>query len=398
VPSGGVEIISHEPVLLLRDSIQTTPLLRTQIEVTSLGITLEEEGLSTTISYEDTEAYQDIAEEVRVQIARKIAILTPTLAENDRSFLLSHAVRVLQTLAEDQAARVRRLIAEELKDSYHAPHEIIRQLAWDKASEVAEPVLEYSPLLSDLELIDILTTTHLPWVVEAISRRRSISPLVSDAIIMAEHDPAITNLLANDSITLSAEGIEDIISLAPEREHWHIPLVCRHELTANTINRIAEFVSHTIFRKLEEEQRIPAKNLSELKQAVHLRLRDRGWDRKRTAEILAEDLFYRGLLNAERVMQAIEERDDEFVYFSLALMANCSYTQVRAAIATAEAKLVTSLCWQAGLSMRDAIQVQLRIAKIHHTHALYAKEGVEYPLATPEMQKIINKFLENNKL
>lgn len=395
--AGTVDIIPHEPVLLLKDSVRSNPVLQTNIEITSHGIRLEEDGVSTTISYDDKEAYQDIDEEIRSHIARKIAILAPTLAEEDHQYLLGHTLRVLQVLAEDQAARVRRIIAEEMKDSYHAPHEIIRQLAWDKQAEVATPILEYSPLLSDLELIDILSTTHLPWVVESISRRRELSPQVADAIIVTEHDPAIRNLLNNDSITLSSEGIDDIITLAPQHEHWHIPLVCRHELTPNTINRIAEFVSHTIFRKLEDEQRIPAKNLSELKRSVHQRLKDRGWDRKRTAEILAEDLFYRGVLDSDRVLEAIEERDEEFVYFALALMANCSYDQVKFILASGDPKVITALSWQAGLSMRDAIQIQLRISKIHHSKALYAKGGVEYPLLPAELQKTLNQFLETNR-
>lgn len=389
-----IEIIPHEPVLILKDTFRSTPEQQTHLEITSEFITVEEAGVVTSIPISDADKYSEMDEEIRYHIARKIAILAPMLAEEDKQYLLSHTLKILEVLAEDQAARVRRIIAEEMKDSYHAPQEIIRQLAWDKEYEVARPVLEYSPLLSDLELIDILTTTHLPWVAEAISRRRSLSPQVSDTIIITEQDGAISNLLANDSINISDDGINDIINLAPQHEHWHVPLVCRHELTSNTVNRIAEFVSHTIFRQLEDENKIPAKNLTELKLAVHQRLKDRGWDRKRSAEILAEDLFYRGMLDSERVRLAVEEKDDEFVYYALTLMANCTYEQIRKVINAGDAKIITALCWQAGLSMRDAIQIQLRMGKIHHTKALYAKDGVEYPLPAAQMQNALNQFLD----
>jgi uncharacterized protein (DUF2336 family) len=389
---GGIEIIPHEPVVILRDRIQRNENLQLYIEITSEGITLEEDNLRVTIPLDAAREYRAMQEDVRAHIARKIAALAPILAEDDKQYLLEHTLKVLHVLAEDQAARVRRIIAEEIKDSYHAPAEIIRMLAWDEVEEVAEPILEYSPLLSDTELLDILSTTHLPWVSAAIAKRKRISSAVSDAIIMTEQEGAILNLLNNDSISISEEGVDDIITLAPKHEHWHIPLVCRHELTPNTINRVAEFISHSIFRKLEEENKIPSKNLSELKLAVHRRLQDRGMDRKRSAEILAEDLFYRGRLNGERILQAVREKDHDLIYYSLALMTGGTYERVSKIFTSHNPRMITSLAWQAGLSMRDAIQLQLHVAQIHHTQALYAKNGIEYPLTPEQMQEYLQFF------
>lgn len=387
-----IGVLRPEPALIMRDCYHQNEFLQTHIEITTESITLEEQGVYTIFPLDGLYDYSDMQEEIRMHIARKISALAPILAETDKQYLLGYTVKILGVLAEDQTARVRRIIAEELKDSYHAPAEIIRKLAWDTEMDVAQPVLEYSPLLSDAELIDILSTAHLPWVSEAIAKRRHLSAPVSNAVILTENQLAIQNLLNNDSASLSEEGLDDIINLAPHHEHWHIPLVARHELTSNTINRIAEFVSHSIFRKLEEENRIPSKNLSELKLAVHRRLQDHGWDRKRSAEILAEDLFYRGRLDGERIMEAIEEKDDEFVYHALALLTDFTYDKIRKILSADNAKAVTALAWQAGLSMRDAIQIQLKIAHIHHASVLYAKDGIEYPLTAAQMQEYLDSF------
>jgi len=48
---------------------------------------------------------------------------------------------------------------------------------------------------------------------------------------------------------------------------------------------------------------------------------------------------------------------------------------------------VTSLAWKAGLSMRTAIQLQLKIAKVPPPDVLNARNGFDYPLSEAEMKR-----------
>lgn len=382
-----------ESTLILRDYYQPEQGKLARIDITSGSITWQDSsGAENSIGLDDIESYSQIEEEIRQHIARKISLLVPMLVEEDRNYLLGYTLKILCALAEDQAARVRRIIAEELKSSKRAPEEIIRILAWDDECDVATPVLEYSPLLADHELLDILSTTHLPWVAEAISKRSQLSTAVSDAIIMTEQATAIQNLLENQHAKISDDGMEDIVALAPQHQHWHMPLASREDLTLNTINRIAEFITHTTFRRLEELKEVPNKNLRSLKKAVHRRLQEPQWDRKRSAEVLTQDLFYRGQLNPERVMQAVEEREEEFIYYALGLLSGLGYDKARKMLTSNNAKAVTSLVWKAGLSMRDSIQIQQRLARIPHKAVLYAKDGVDYPLSDAQMQEYLDFF------
>ncbi len=382
----------NEPQLILRDHYRQNEFLETRIEITTEYISLEEDNVLEVFPLDGLYLFSSMQDEIRMHIAGKISALAPILVETQKDYLLEYTIKILRVLAEDQAARVRRIIAEELKDSHHAPAEIIRKLAWDSAEEVAEPILEYSPLLTDAELTDILSTTHLPWVSEAIAKRRALSSEVSDVVIMTENKAAISNLLNNKTTTLSNDGLDDIINLAPHHEEWHIPLVARQELTLATINRIAEFVSHSIFRRLEEDHTIPAETISALKQAVHRRLQDPSHDRKRSAKILAEDLFYRGMLDNERIQAGVEAKEEDFVVHALALITDYTDEKVRKILSSNNAKVITSLAWLAGLSMRDAIQLQLKIAGIHHSSMLYAKDGIEYPLSAAQMQEYLDFF------
>lgn len=383
----------NAPVLILKDTFKQSEFLQTHIEITSAHISLEEQGALQIFPLDGLyDEMPSMQEEVRMHIAQKISALAPMLAENDKHYLLEYTIKILNVLAEDQTARVRRIVAEELKDSYHAPAEIIRKLAYDQIEEVAVPILEYSPLLSDSELVDILSTTKLPWVSKAIANRETVSEAVSDAIVMTKDESAIFDLLKNTGATLSEDGIYQIAGMAAEHEHWHIPLVSRHEITIGTVNRIAEFVSYSLFRQLEEENRMTPEMLAELKQSVQRRLQDPGWNRHRSAKILAEDLFYRGRLDAERIKQAINEQEHEFVHHALALLTDFSYEKVAKILSSNNARTITALAWQAGLSMRDGILLQTKIGQIQPAEVLYAKEGIEYPLSPEQMQEYLEFF------
>ena len=50
------------------------------------------------------------------------------------------------------------------------------------------------------------------------------------------------------------------------------------------------------------------------------------------------------------------------------------------------AKSITALGWRAGLSMRTAMQVHLRVARVPPMDVLNAKDGTDYPITPEELQ------------
>ena len=50
------------------------------------------------------------------------------------------------------------------------------------------------------------------------------------------------------------------------------------------------------------------------------------------------------------------------------------------------AKSITALVWRAGLSMRTAMQVQLKVARVPPMDVLNAKDGTDYPMTAEELQ------------
>ncbi|MEE8283592.1 MAG: hypothetical protein V3R63_01230, partial [Alphaproteobacteria bacterium] len=106
-----------------------------------------------TPAHADVLLARDGDEVVRCELARKIARLAPHLSAKEREKIWALTVEALEILAQDQLARVRQALAEALKDVAEAPHHIIQRLARDVEQAVAAPVLEFSPLLSDDDLL-----------------------------------------------------------------------------------------------------------------------------------------------------------------------------------------------------------------------------------------------------
>ena len=85
----------------------------------------------------------------------------------------------LEQLAREQLSRVRRILAEEIKSLGCVPKHLIDALTRDLYTMVAAPIIEYLPLLSDADLIEIERSAYgsRPEKTPRVSARwRGLSP------------------------------------------------------------------------------------------------------------------------------------------------------------------------------------------------------------------------------
>jgi len=191
--------------------------------------------------------------DVRCELAVKIARLVPGLSAGESEALQDLTFEILDVLAQDQLPRVREIVAEELKFAADAPLVLIRRLVIDLDFIVSAPILEYSSMLTDKELLEIILANPIEGALSAIARREEVSAQVSDAIILAGDDPAVAELLANPSSQIREDTLDQIIDRAPEVPPWHEPLVQRPRLSQDAIRRIASFVSSSLLATLVEQ-------------------------------------------------------------------------------------------------------------------------------------------------
>lgn len=325
----------------------------------------------------------DADEEVRAAVAQKVGRLLPGLEPGQTEKIRDLALRTLEVLAHDQVTRVREVLSQELKNRPDAPREVVLALAHDLAATVAVPILEYSPLLGDADLVEIIANGQLQERLSAIAKRPSVSGDVADAIVATLDVPAVAALLANPSAQIREDTLDAIVDNAAGIEAWHQPLVVRTELSVRAIRRISGFVASAMIGQLAGRHGLPEDLQRELRQAVKQRLNE---PEEPPSADRVKQLFDAGKLDEEMLLGAAERGDRAFAMAALSLLSKLPAHIVGRAMETRSAKAITAICWKAGLSMRTAMRVQAKVGQIPAPSMLNARGGFDYPLSERELE------------
>ncbi|HEY1981031.1 MAG TPA: DUF2336 domain-containing protein, partial [Xanthobacteraceae bacterium] len=326
----------------------------------------------------------DKDDDVRAELARKIARLMPNLPPNASEKVRALTVETLERLARDQLPRVRAILAEEIKLLDCVPKRMVKALARDVES-VAAPILEYSPLLSDSDLMEIISTAKAHFALVAIAKRRPVSGSVSEAISEAMHVPAVSALLANSSADIRQQTLEKIVDHASRIKDWHLPLVLRNDLSQRAIRRLAGFVGASLMERLAARHGLDAETRAFLTKQMRARLDSAADDQFDPAAAEVAKLAKRGDLNDHSVEAAAEGGRREFIVAALAKLAKVTTDTVRRILDAGTAKPITALVWRAGLGMRTGFKIQTFVMRLPAGELLPARGGVGFPLSESEM-------------
>lgn len=349
----------------------------------------------------DQALVRDSDDEVRCKLARKVARLAPQLSGDERDRIGDIVFEILDLLARDELPRVRRILAEELNQTANVPAGVIEHLARDGVTEVAAPVLEFSPLLGDEIMAEIIASRPVQAVLQAISRREGLSGDVCDTIVEIDDEKAITALLSNRSAQIREETLDRLIDRAADVPAWHAPLVRRPALSQRNILRLAQFVAESLLDELVTRHDIDPGTARTVAEAVRTRLRRGGRARgsgpdgaamDQTPQARAERMRRDGRLDEAAVLDALGKGDRVFVTAALAALAGVPVEVVQKAVSLESAKGLTALAWKAGLGMRAAVQLQLRLAHIGPDSVLRPRNGTDYPMAPEDMRWQIEFF------
>lgn len=335
---------------------------------------------------------RDKDDEVRTGLAAKIVQVAPGLDDAQRLAARKLTVEALTVLAQDQLTRVRRVLADALKDVAHAPPEVIRRLANDREIEVAGPVLQFSPLLTDDDLLAIIASGSVGGALGAISRRIGVRAPVADAVVAAADrtgdSSAITALLANASAQIREETLDQLIDRAPQHVDWHEPLVRRPKLSVGAATRLAQFVADGLIERLRNRADLDAATAEAVAAVVHRRLAGTGaapqaaWEAESARAALLNE---QGMLGEAEIIEAISTGNRHFVTAALAVRSGLSEGTVSKTLASHVAKAVVAVVWKAGLGMPLAFQIQVRMAGIAPDQALKPRESGTFPLSEDDL-------------
>ncbi len=328
----------------------------------------------------------DDDQDVRGDLAGKIATLAPGLSADEQDKVRHMTYQVLEVLARDQATRVRQILSDALKDVADAPPEVIRKLASDAELVVSGPVLQYSPVLTEDDLLEILETNPSSGNLCAVSRRETVPATLADVIIATYDEEAVALLLDNPSAQIREEMLDRIIDRAPDIEPWHEPLIHRPLLPGRAAAKLARFVAHNLLDNLKARQDLEPEVLEEVRQIVEKRLQEEPPERPQEEKTSAEEALEKvtalkaeGKLDEAVVAEALKSGDREISIAALSALSGLKVAMVRAVITNRSAKGMVAIAWKAGVTAKLAETLQQKLALVAQKEVLKAN-GPDYPL------------------
>ena len=197
--------------------------------------------MSEGLSQEDVAALlSDVAapEAAAERLGSKVAEGTLTAAERQA------AEQVLRVMLDGAAVQVRKVLAETLKDSHFLPHDIAVALANDVES-VAIPVLQFSEVLSDEDLIAVVRA-GAPSKQIAIAGRAEVSTELAGALIQTDNNLAVATLVGNMGARLDEALIERAATRFGSDERVTQQLAKRPNLPVSVAERLVHFTLESL--------------------------------------------------------------------------------------------------------------------------------------------------------
>lgn len=188
------------------------------------------------------------------------AWLVSDLSEDDSAA----AEGALLMLLDDPSPLVRQAMAEIFAWSEDAPAAIVRALSCDQPS-VALPILEFSPLLIDADLVDIVATGSVD-VQSAIARRMHLPVSVCAALAEVGSASAVLELIENLYSEIAPLSLDRIVErfghLAAIRETLlsqdDLPAATRLVLVGKLSETLAQFVTARSWLSADRAERMTA--------------------------------------------------------------------------------------------------------------------------------------------
>ncbi|HEY0329816.1 MAG TPA: DUF2336 domain-containing protein [Rhodopseudomonas sp.] len=283
----------------------------------------------------------------RAEATRSLARawLVSDLSDDDRAA----AEGALLMLLDDCSPLVRLAMSEVFARSADAPAAIIRALSADQPS-VALPVLEFSPLLIDADLVDIVATGNCQMQC-AIARRAALPASVCAAIAEVGSPSSALELIENPHAELAPFSWDRIVErhghLAAIRESMlvldDLPAATRLALVAKLSDTLAQFVVARRWLSADRAERVVAEALDRSTVAIAARSRD---DDMRG---LMQHLRATGQLTAGLILRALLSGNLELFYQALVELTELPYGRVAALLHDGAGAGLDALLLRAGL-------------------------------------------------
>lgn len=301
---------------------------------------LSEQDIRTLVRHPDAE--------LRAMAAQRLCrtVRGETLSGDERAI----AHDLLAYMAKDAAAIVRRALAVTLKNSPKLPRDVALMLINDIDS-IAVPVLNFSPVFDDADLIEVLRSKAAAKVA-AIARRPKVSGSLVTEIVRYADSHALADLAANDGAEISPEQAGLMLARYRDNDLITEAFIRRRDLPIGIMERLVTAISEEAAVALSARHALPVDMVIDIAN----RTRERATIDLIDQSFLTQDIarFTRrmhdeGRLTATLILRAAGVGQMRFVEHGLAVLAGISHPKAALMVHDAGPFGLKALCARAGL-------------------------------------------------
>ena len=312
---------------------------------------ITDEDIRVLVSHPDAER--------RVVVAQKICrrVRDHPLSDGERKI----ANEVLGFIAEDAASLVRRALAITLKNSPELPRDVALKLAADIDS-IAVPVLNFSPVFNDIDLVEILKSRAAAKII-AVAKRPKVSGSVVENIVRYGDSKAVAELAANDGAEISPEIASHMLESYRDNDLISQAFIRRRDLPIGIVEKLIARVSEETALELTKRHAVPVELAIELasraRERATIDIIDQS-TKTRDIGLLARRLEEEARLTHSLIIRAAGCGEMRLVEHALAVKANISHSKAALMVHDSGPFSLQALCKHA--SMPDTTARILRAA------------------------------------
>jgi len=210
----------------------------------------------------------------RDQLFRNMAQLFSYVSDRCDDEQVAQYDEVLCQLAELVEVEARAHVAKLLAPLDRAPGMVVVKLANDTI-EVAQPLLEFSNVLSDDDLIDIVMRQSEAHRV-AVAGRPAVKDRVGEAIVQHGSAPSIGRLIRNPNAEISPTVLERLVEIASEDAQMSADLRGRSDIDWRSLQGQLDEAAGKVLESLSDEvHRIDPVTVGKVHAVIYNRMRNR---------------------------------------------------------------------------------------------------------------------------
>ncbi len=275
--------------------------------------------------------------------------------------------QILLDLLPKMSLDQRLALAETIASNPAISHDVILHLAQDHMA-VALPILEFSSVLTEQDLLGLISTSQADEH-QAIASRCDLTPDITTALVTVGDDDTLKTIVNNHAAPLSELGLENILAVAKKDVTLRLPLLQRPDLPKEAALRIATWSSESIRsfvvtkldRTPEPEAQLPTPAPAGARSVpTECTTVSPQPEKHRLAQLIAE-----GRLKPPFLIRALHRRDKETFFHAFAILMNIADADAERLLDTTSPTPMALACRAIGVSQPqfDTLFILLRRLK-----------------------------------